>query len=102
MRMTNALVQVAIAMLNSSDNRFWGYDLSKEAGVTSPVLYRILRRMLEDGWVTDGWEDPTTITAKRPPRRYYVLTERGRSQLGAVRERARQDARFRDLNFGVA
>jgi PadR family transcriptional regulator PadR len=29
----------------------------------------MLTRMLDEGWVEDGWEDPTTIREKRPPRR---------------------------------
>ena len=35
--------------------------------------------------------------AKRPPRRYYELTDTGKVELGAVITGARQDARFRAL-----
>jgi DNA-binding PadR family transcriptional regulator len=47
----------------------------------SGVLYPMLTRMLDEGWVEDGWEDRTTIREKRPPRRYYVLTDKGRLAL---------------------
>jgi PadR family transcriptional regulator PadR len=94
MRRTNALIQVAVAMLDDSTGRYWGYQLSKVSGVRSGVLYPILTRMLDEQWLTDGWEDPGTITAKRPPRRYYELTNEGRIALGALLADARHDARF--------
>lgn len=94
MRRTNALVQVALALMDDPDGRHWGYALSKQAGIRSGVLYPILGRMYDDGWLEDGWEDPSAISAKRPPRRYYELTSKGRSELGAVLDAARSDARF--------
>jgi len=77
--------------------RHWGYELSKAAGVRSGVMYPILQRLLHDGWVTDGWEDPAEITRRRPPRRYYVLTDSGRRGLGAVVADAQHDPRFAPL-----
>lgn len=77
--------------------KHWGYDLGKRAGVRSGVLYPMLTRMLDEGWLTDGWEDPTTIQAKRPPRRYYELTDEGRLHLGGLLQEARSDARFTKL-----
>jgi PadR family transcriptional regulator, regulatory protein PadR len=97
MRKTHALVQVAMALLDDPTSQHWGYELSKQAGVRSGVLYPMLTRMLNAGWVEDGWEDPTTIREKRPPRRYYQLTNEGRLALGAVVQEARRDARFTSL-----
>ena len=94
MRKTHALIQVAIAMLDDPTGRYWGYRLSKASGVRSGVLYPILTRMLDEGWLIDGWEDPNTIKGKRPPRRYYELTDEGRIALGGVLTEARRDARF--------
>jgi PadR family transcriptional regulator PadR len=94
MRKTHALVQVAMALLDDPTSQHWGYELSKQAGVRSGVLYPMLTRMLNEGWVEDGWEDPTTIREKRPPRRYYELTDEGRQALGAVLQEASRDARF--------
>jgi PadR family transcriptional regulator, regulatory protein PadR len=94
MRKTHALVQVAIAVLNDPTGRHWGYQLSKASGVRSGVLYPILTRMLDEGWLCDGWEDPSTIENKRPPRRYYQLTDKGRLALGGVLAEASRDARF--------
>jgi PadR family transcriptional regulator PadR len=97
MRRTRALVQVAMALLDDRTDRHWGYELSKQTGVRSGVLYPMLTRMLDEGWVEDGWEDPTTIREKRPPRRYYRLTHEGRLALGAVLQEARHDARLKGL-----
>jgi PadR family transcriptional regulator PadR len=77
--------------------RNWGYELSRQAGVRSGVLYPILHRMLDEGWLEDGWEDPAQLSGKRPPRRYYQLTNEGRIALGAMLNEARHDARFRSL-----
>jgi PadR family transcriptional regulator PadR len=75
--------------------RHWGYELSKRSGVRSGVMYPVLQRMLDEGWLADGWEDPARIgNAKRPPRRYYELTGAGKAALGAVIADARRDTRF--------
>jgi PadR family transcriptional regulator, regulatory protein PadR len=91
--MTNALVSVALALMSNSTDKHWGYQLSKESGVRSGVLYPILSRMLVEGWLEDGWEEDTE-KKKRPARRYYVLTDEGRIELGAVLQQARADRRF--------
>lgn len=94
MRRTHALVQVAIAMLDNPTGKHWGYQLSKASGVRSGVLYPILTRMLAEGWLVDGWEDAKVNKGKRPPRRYYELTDEGLLALGGVLATARDDARF--------
>ncbi|MGH3776505.1 MAG: PadR family transcriptional regulator [Pseudonocardiaceae bacterium] len=101
MRKTHALVQVAMALLDDRTGRHWGYGLSKRSGVRSGVLYPMLTRMLNEGWLTDGWEAPVTIQG-RPPRRYYELTDKGRLELGAVLRAARSDARFAGLAWRFA
>lgn len=63
----------------------------------------MLTRMLNEGWLADRWEDPpTTIREKRPPRRYYELTDDGRLALGAVLQEARTDTRFTKLDWRFA
>jgi PadR family transcriptional regulator PadR len=98
MRTTHALVQVAAALMVDPGARHWGYEVSKRSGVRSGVMYPILKRMLDEGWLTDGWEDQAEIgTAKRPPRRYYKLTDEGKIALGGLVAKARCDSRFRPL-----
>jgi len=97
-RVTYALIQVSAALMNDATGRHWGYELSKRSGVRSGVMYPILQRMLDEGWLTDGWEDQEQVgRAKRPPRRYYQVTDAGKAALGAVLTRARSDARFRPI-----
>lgn len=93
MRLTHSLVQVAAAFSNDALGLHWGYELSKASGVRSGVLYPILERMLEEGWLVDGWEDRAP-EIRRPRRRYYQLTEKGRSEIGSVTRQAAVDARF--------
>lgn len=94
MQMTNALVTVAVALLSAPDDRHWGYELSRSTGVRSGVLYPILGRLLDRGWLEDGWEDAMEVRGKRPPRRYYKVTPEGLEELGAISRRAAADARF--------
>jgi PadR family transcriptional regulator PadR len=101
MRKTHALVQVAIELMADPAGRHWGYELGKRSGVRSGVLYPILTRLYQQGWLTDGWEDPATIGG-RPPRRYYELTDEGKVELGGLLQEARSDTRFAGLAFGWA
>lgn len=82
-RKTKALMAVAVAFMQEPNARHWGYELGREANIRSGVMYPILRRMLDDGWLEDGWEDRATIDG-RPPRRYYTLTDVGMRELGAL------------------
>lgn len=97
MRKTHSLMQVALALMDDRVGRHWGYDLMKRAGVRSGVLYPVLQRMLADGWLSDGWEDPSEIEGGRPPRRYYELTDKGRRELGAMIADGAFDERFAAL-----
>jgi len=98
---TYALIQVAMALLDDPTGKHWGYELSSKSGVSSGVMYPVLTRMLNEGWLADGWEDKAA-GGKRPPRRYYEITDAGRLGLGALLQKARADQRFRGLNLGWA
>jgi PadR family transcriptional regulator PadR len=78
-------------MLADPTARFWGYPLSRAAGIRSGVMYPLLTRWLEAGWLTDGWEDhASTERQGRPPRRYYELTDAGRAELTQLVDREGQ------------
>ncbi len=100
MRKTYSLVQVALALMEEPFDRHWGYQLMKRAGVRSGVLYPLLQRMLADGWLSDGWENAEEIEGRRPARRYYQLTDKGRRELGALMADAKVDERFLALFTG--
>lgn len=78
------LPRLAAALLADPDARHYGYDLGKAAGVRTAVVYPLLTRMLDVGWLEDGWEPKP---AGRPPRRFYVLTDLGRAELPGIAER---------------
>ena len=89
------MVAVTLALMADANGWHWGYDLSKRSGIRSGVMYPILRRMQEEGWLDDGWEDQAEAgRAKRPPRRYYELTAEGKVALGALVVTAERDTRF--------
>lgn len=97
MRMTHSLVKVARLLAADPDGRHWGYPLSRESGVPSGALYPMLTRLLDEGWLADGWEDPSTVRGRRPPRRYYELTDKGRQGITELLAKAGTDRRFVDL-----
>lgn len=102
MRKTQALARVLRALMEDPTGRHWGYQLSKRAEVRSGVLYPILHRMLEEGWIEDGWEDPGEIRERRPSRRYYELTPDGRAVVSQLLTEMREDVRFAGLLPGVS
>ena len=78
-------MQVAIALLERRGERQWGYELGQRAELRSGVLYPILHRLLEQGWLEDGWEEQEGEgSRRRPPRRYYEVTELGERELVAL------------------
>lgn len=100
MKKTRTLLTVAMAMMEDPAGRHYGYDTGRKAGVASGTLYPILRRMLEEKWVTDGWEDSDEGPG-RPRRRYYTLTDLGRARLGALIADASREERFAPLLSGT-
>ncbi len=104
MKVTHSLVVVALAILEmdqEGDGRIWGYALSKKSGVRSGVLYPQLDRMMGEEWLEDHWEEHAEGN-KRPPRRYYTLTDRGRNNLGGVVRRAESEQRFAGMKWAHA
>jgi PadR family transcriptional regulator PadR len=101
MRRTQSLVRVLEALLENPQDQHWGYELQKRAKIRSGVLYPILRRLHEAGWVEDGWEDQREASQGRPPRRYYVLTPQGVTAARELLMEAIHDPRFGWLRPGA-
>ena len=93
MRKTKSLVIVLEALLATPTADHWGYDLQRQTGMRSGILYPILRRLLEAEWVDDGWEDLSAVEG-RPPRRYYRLTERGAASARTLLARTEPASRY--------
>jgi PadR family transcriptional regulator PadR len=94
-RRTETFFNLAAALMAEPGARHYGSALRWSDGVKSGSLYAILRRMLGEGWLVDGWEDAAAArTEGRPPRRYYTVTEAGRTamtELLRAASRARKD-----------
>lgn len=72
------VAQLAGHLAAHPDERHYGYDVAKVTGQRSAVMYRLMQRFLDNGWLEDGWEEKP---GDRPPRRYYVITDLGRAEL---------------------
>ncbi len=82
MRRTKSFLRVANAILTDPGARRWGYELGRQAHVRSGRLYPMLTKMLDRGWLVDGWEEPHEHRPeRRPARRYYRLTVKGHRAL---------------------
>lgn len=101
MRKTNASVNVVGALMEDPLGRHWGYEIGKRARVRSGVLYPMLHRMLDEGLLEDGWEEPSEIGEQRPARRYYRLTGEGQVAFRQMLRDARHDPRFVPLPGGA-
>jgi DNA-binding PadR family transcriptional regulator len=66
----------------------FGFDVMDETGLKSGSVYRALSRLEMLRLVESSWEDADeALREKRPRRRYYRLTERGRRELSSARAR---------------
>lgn len=82
-------MRIAVALVDEPDRKHFGYDLAQRTGVRSGALYRVLTRLFERGWLSDGWED-LPPGAGRPPRRYYEVTPLGRTSLTEIIDAGRR------------
>lgn len=93
-QMRRGTLQYCVLALLDEEERY-GFDLVRaladvDGMVTSEgTIYPLLSRLRRDGLVESSWQESRT----GPPRRYYRLTEAGRSALEGFR---REWSRFRD------
>jgi len=79
----------------------YGFDIMEETGLTSGTIYPALDRLEALDLAASEWEDSRVARKeKRPPRRYYQITERGEEVLLAAMNRYRSLAPV-ELNPGV-
>ena len=53
----------------------YGYELSKQTGLSSGTLYPLLMRLTDRGLLEADWQEPAQVG--RPPRHVYRLTPDG-------------------------
>jgi PadR family transcriptional regulator, regulatory protein PadR len=88
-----AIEHCVLALLR--DRPRYGFDLVRELSEAGELLtsegtiYPLLARLRRDGLVVTSWQESTS----GPPRRYYALTDDGRSSVAAFTS---EWARFRD------
>ena len=70
-----------------SDGHRHGFDIMDSTGLPSGTVYPILGRLEDKGFAKGRWErSDTARNRKRPPRKFYELTDGGRQELArAVR-----------------
>jgi PadR family transcriptional regulator PadR len=72
---------VAILHAIADGNRF-GFDIMDATGLTSGTVYPTLDKLESLGYLTSHWEDARVARRdKRPPRRYFDLTDAGATVL---------------------
>ena len=60
----------------------YGFDVLEQTGLTSGTVYPALERLERAGLARSNWEDAEVAhTEKRPPRRYFEITESGKREL---------------------
>src|SRR5580698_4011525 len=64
-----------VAMLRRPRTWQYGYELSKETGLTSGTLYPLLMRLSDQGFLESRWQEPER--PGKPPRHGYRLTSDG-------------------------
>ena len=60
----------------------YGFDLLEQTGLTSGTVYPALERLEGLGLARSSWEDAQVAhDEKRPPRRYFEITNEGKLEL---------------------
>lgn len=60
----------------------YGFDVLEQTGLTSGTVYPALERLERLGLAKSKWEDAEVAHEdKRPPRRYFEITEDGKREL---------------------
>jgi PadR family transcriptional regulator, regulatory protein PadR len=66
----------------------YGLSVMDATGLPSGTVYPAMRRLEEANLIRSSWESQKKADAeKRPPRKYYSLTARGKERLEAAQKR---------------
>jgi PadR family transcriptional regulator, regulatory protein PadR len=91
-RTTRPLLDVAACLLKADikGEELHGWKIISETKRTGPTVYGILDRLEDMRWITGYWEKQSS-GENRPRRRFYRLTEDGRSQVRELLAERRPD-----------
>jgi len=92
-RVTLAVTTVLQVFLEKPAEARYGYDLMRETGYPSGVLYRVLGRLQSAGWLSRDPDQPNAAATGGQTRHMYRLTDAGaaaaRDQLAALTRQLR-------------
>ncbi len=81
----------------------YGFDIMDVTGLPSGTVYPALSRLERSGFVTARWEDQRKAQReKRPPRKYYAITQVGKKKLVDAAERLMELQRLLPTPPGLA
>jgi len=83
------LTHITGLILQAIDAGFaYGFTIMDMTGLPSGTVYPAMRRMEEDQLIRSRWERQAVADREqRPPRKYYQLTDAGKTALEASRKR---------------
>ncbi len=87
---------VLLALAEARADWHYGYDLCQQTGLKAGSMYPILMRLADRGFLETSWE--SEVSAGRPPRHLYRLTDAGLelvSELAATKAQAAKAKRAR-------
>lgn len=97
-RITITMLAVLKVLMRDDDPHRHGYAIAREIKKSTATVYPILARLERAGWVTSAWEsreDPAEPKDTGAARKYYRLTDLGRSRAeAAIRERQEKMAKL--------
>ena len=84
-----SLSMTAMAVLKAIAAGYsYGFDIMDITGLPSGTVYPALSRLERDGLLAFSWESPDIAhDEKRPPRKYYEVTNAGRDALDEFMKR---------------
>lgn len=87
--MGRALAVGAVMVLHAlARGHRYGFDVIEATGLTSGTVYPALDRLESRGLARSRWEDAEVAhEEKRPPRRYFEITDEGKRELIAALDR---------------
>lgn len=99
MELTPATVRLMIALRDSDDSRIrhYSWNLRVACRMRAAIVFATIDMFCKAGWLSDHWQTPEEANPAHEPRRYYLVTEKGRQEMLVHLSRARQDGRFEDL-----
>lgn len=94
-RMTVTTQLVLKALLANESGEMCGLDIARMTGMYTGTVYAILVRLQTVGWLRSRWEQIDPVVEGRPARRYYAVTDSGRTAAAEALAQAQAAAHAR-------